>query len=168
MRSSDVSFTRAYGHSTRAEGYHTRGLCAGEVNFCGRMSSNRWTLFEAWSCSCRLSSQFFEHLLCLLMFRTLFEKFQKRLAGFASRAFHHIYTRKIQVSLIEAGGHPDAFFETRNRFVPAIRAEVKNAKVIECFWIIGANFQSFLQILASALGFIKLRKDHPQAVACFG
>ena len=49
------------------------------------------------------------------MFWTLFEKFKKRLAGFVIRAFHHIYTRKIQVTLIEAGGHPDAFFETRNR-----------------------------------------------------
>ena len=74
------------------------------------------------------------------MFWTLFEKFKKRLAGFVIRAFHHIYTRKIQVTLIEAGGHPDAFFETRNRFVPAIRAEVKNAKIVQRFGIFRTNF----------------------------
>src|SRR5207237_243463 len=80
------------------------------------------------------------------MFWTLFEKFKKRLAGFVIRAFHHIYTRKIQVTLIEAGGHLAAFFETRNRFVPLLLLPKGIAQIFERNQMIGAQAQRLLKI----------------------
>src|SRR2546422_5884454 len=98
----------------------------------------------------------------------LFEKFLKNCTSLARLTFQRIDPGKVQVRLIESGRHPNALFETCDRFIPLPGAQVKYTEIVQGFRIAGTKLQRSLQILVGTLRVVELRKDHPQAVVRLG
>ena len=111
--------------------------------------------------------QLIERLLSLRVTGMLFEQIEQHGAGLIAIAFQAVNARQIQVRLIEAGRDADAFFELRHGIVPPAGSQIQDAEVVQRLRISGAQFQSILQILIGAVGVVRLRIDHRQAVIRF-
>ena len=77
----------------------------------------------------------------------LFQQIEQNGARLVAIAFQAVDARQVQIRLIEAGRHADAFLELRHRIVPAAGSQIQDAEVVQRLRIIGAQFQSILQIL---------------------
>ena len=92
----------------------------------------------------------------------LLEKRKENGTSLVGRALDGIDPREIQIRLIECRRHADAFFETGDRFVPPLRAQVKYSQIVQRFGISGTKLQRLLQILVGTIAVVDLRKDHAQ------
>src|SRR5580658_9761536 len=96
-----------------------------------------------------LATQLLQHLPGLFVAGMQFEQFDEHGPRFFRCIFYDVYAGQVQVGLIECRRHADAFLKTRDRFIAPMRAQIKNAEVVECFGIIGPQFQRLLQTLES-------------------
>src|SRR5262249_16381550 len=111
--------------------------------------------------------QLLQFFLGLCMARMPLKKFQKDFARLLRFALQSIEPGEVQVRLIKFGRYSDRPFESPLPFLAAGRAQVKDAQVIQCFWVNGARSESLLQILISFVRIVELCKDHAEAVVCF-
>src|SRR5277367_3474829 len=94
----------------------------------------------------------------------LFEKFKEDGASLIGSAFQGVDPREIQIGLIKGGRDADALFETCDRLIPPLRAQVKHSEVVQGFGLPWPQLQSSLQILVRTIAVVELRKDHTQTV----
>ena len=94
----------------------------------------------------------------------LFEKFKQNRPRFARHSLDAVEPGEIQISLIKSGRHADTFFKTCDRFIAALRPQIKHAEIVQSLWIFWANLQRSLQIFIGVIAVVHLRKHHSQTI----
>src|SRR5580700_2588485 len=126
----------------------------------GRMASCRPIVNRRWA---RLP-QLVQHLPRLRVVRMLLQQFHQDRPRLLLRALQAVYSSQIQVRLVEAGSHSDAFLELADGFVPPPGSQIKYAEVVQRFGIARPKPQGLLQITIGALRIVRLREYHGQVV----
>ena len=96
----------------------------------------------------------------------LFEKLEQNGPRFFRLVLQCVNLRQIQVAPAESGRDPDALFETCHRVVGPLRAQIKNAEIVQSFRVIRTGTQRILQIFVGPRVVAGLGEDHAQIVIC--